>query len=225
MMEAKIYIADQRGCSDQEKERIWSTFNYGTFFHPDKGPFGKLYQLNEFQVDRNHLTHIPVKANTFQLFIPLHGQLIVQSGDDEQVVAIGQILCLGIDKDRELNLRAGGGIEKLLAFIQVAVQSEQIASFDAKVWSLSVDKTKNQMLLLTGSYYPFRIYMGVFYAKRTYHFNLQQKQGDVFLYSLEGACEVEERLLYEGDSLALKQVSGLDIECLSNAAILLAIEL
>ncbi|QNL52002.1 hypothetical protein H8S90_10730 [Olivibacter sp. SDN3] len=40
---------------------------------------------------------------------------------------------------------------------------------------------------------------------------------------MEGACEVEERLLYAGDGLALTEMPHLDMECLSDAAIVLVI--
>ena len=46
----------------------------------------------------------------------------------------------------------------------------------------------------------------------------------VFVYAIQGALEVQYRLMHEGDGLALWDVDEVEFEALSNDAILLIVE-
>lgn len=223
-MEATIYIADQRGCSNKQKERLWSTFNYEDFYHPDKEPFGALTQLNEFHFFDGHQVNHWAGADTYQLIIPLHGELKLQCQNWEHILTIGEMACISVDKPCGLTISTADKEEKFGAFIQLAIQSEQALAFDFERLALPVDKIKNRMIALTGQYYPFTFYMGAFSGRSEFRLACKQALADAFVYCLEGAFEVEGRLLYAGDGLALKQLAGLDIECLSQAGMLLMVE-
>jgi redox-sensitive bicupin YhaK (pirin superfamily) len=53
---------------------------------------------------------------------------------------------------------------------------------------------------------------------------LKNKNAGLFVFVIEGAFEVEGRLLHERDSLALWETGKAEMEALSNDAIILVIE-
>jgi len=81
------------------------------------------------------------------------------------------------------------------------------------------------VLPVHGQEYPFCIYIGKFSGRGETTYNSRFKKNCVFLFIIEGAFEVEGRLLHAGDGLAIRDEKETGIEALSNDAILLLLEL
>jgi len=72
---------------------------------------------------------------------------------------------------------------------------------------------------------PFILSIGKFHGRRDTTYNLGDKSASLFLFVIEGAFEAEGRLLHARDGLALWDTKQVELEALSNDAIIVAIEL
>ena len=69
--EAKIYLSDQRGCTQTDTFRSFHTFNFGTFFNENKQPFGSLTAFNEETLAANNSVEQTIEAQTTVILLPI----------------------------------------------------------------------------------------------------------------------------------------------------------
>ena len=72
---------------------------------------------------------------------------------------------------------------------------------------------------------PFTVSLGRFDGRQEAVYQLKNSGNSVFVFALAGAFEVESRLLHEKDGLALWDVAEIELEALSNDAVVLLLEL
>lgn len=68
---------------------------------------------------------------------------------------------------------------------------------------------------------PFEFYIGAYFTKEQSTLYPIGTPESVFTFVLDGSFEVEGRLLFAGDALAMKEKLSLDIECLSATGLIL----
>ncbi len=225
MKRSRIYIADQRGITKNAELSVFSTFNWGKYEEPVTRVFGALKYANEVRSDQGGELQLFSEGHTYQLVIPLYGELKIKGLGLEHTVEIGKLWCLSTDKAIDLTISSADENEPYFSFIQLTLTSSFPLIFHSETWHLDIDRTHDRMISITGQDYPFSIYMGAFFKKEVFKFDLPSHLKNIFLLTLEGACEVEDKLLYAGDALTIEHVSEVEIECLSSYAILLALAL
>ncbi|MBH8558200.1 pirin family protein [Hymenobacter negativus] len=224
----KIFLADERGLAESDRFRRYSTFSFGPWARPHKGPFGRLFGLNEETLAGGHVLVFTVVEASHVLIIPITGAVALASDVLETTVSVEEATVLMLPARSTLHVRNPYDTELvsflhlwLLADAPVAASSEQRGSFSSE----AIQNQLARLLPTTASLLPFTASLGRFEGRQEAVYQLENTANSLFVFVLAGAFEVESRLLHEKDGLALWDASEIELEALSNDALILVLEL
>lgn len=95
---AQIYLADQRGCSQMDWFRSFHTFNFGSYSHENKKPFGTLQLLNDDTLAAGKSLKMQAEDNIEVLILPIVGGFEYKNNIGQGFVETGQALSLALEK-------------------------------------------------------------------------------------------------------------------------------
>ncbi|GAB2848889.1 pirin family protein [Hymenobacter ruber] len=224
----KIFLADERGLAESDRFRRYSTFSFGPFAHPHKGPFGRLYGLNEETMAGGHALEFTVEEASHVLIIPITGAVALTVSGQLTTVDVEEITVLTLPAGSTLYVRNPYDTE-LVSFLHLwqladapaAASNEQRDSFN----SAAIQNQLARLLPAAVCSLPFTVSLGRFDGRQEAVYQLENPANSLFVFVLAGAFEVESRLLHEKDGLALWDVSEIELEALSNDALILVLEL
>ena len=242
-IEAQLYRADQRGCSQTDSICSYHTFNFGRYSEESRKPFGALHLLNDDALRAGASLTMSVDRTMHVVLIPVAGGLEYKSDltTDPQTgdfLEPGQAGLLSLAEGMTYTISNPYETETI-QLIQLWLTPESVVfspGFRLTDFDLS---RKNTLLPLFGladteatNKAGSRGFIGKYdgrqegsYPVKALEINTQSVE--LFVFVLKGAFEVANRLLHEKDGLSLqyRQDTVLEFEALSNEAILLLIEL
>ena len=228
---AQIYLADQRGCSQMDWFRSFHTFNFGSYFHENKKPFGSLQLLNDNTLAAGKSLKMQTEDNIEVLILPLVGGFEYKNNMGQHgFVETGQALILILEKGMSYEIINPYEAE-LINFLQIWIKHNDISPFIYKNETLSFNlENKNKLLPIhTPLIYPFgsknAFFIGKYEGRAEDEYTLKNYSNSVFVFIIEGAFEVANRLLETRDGIALSNIEAVEFEALSNDAILLLLEI
>lgn len=220
-VKAKIFVADERGINETPWFESRSTFNFGSYNNEHKKPFGNLYVLNDDMLDGGRSLKMQVEEAFQVIIFPVAGAIKYSDnlGNDNLVVA-GQAQAISFPEGGTYEI-SNPFKDQWVNFLQVWIKTESKEESSKNLFTYpDVNSSVNNLVpaIPGGS-----LFIGKFSGRgETLHKTKAKK--DLFVFVLEGAFEVEGRLLHRRDGLALYNVSEIDMEALSNEALLLVIE-
>ena len=224
----KIFLADERGLAESDRFRRYSTFSFGEFAHPHKGPFGRLYGCNEETLAGGHTVAFTVAEASYLLLVPLTGAVRVSWGEPASTLAAEEALLLAVPAGTVLQV-SNPFAGELVHFLHLWLLADApVAAVAAHPAAFDLGAQPNALLALVPPFAPprpVRVHLGRFAGRYETTYRPQHPGADVFLFVLAGAFEAEGRLLHEKDGLALWNATEIELEALSNDAIVLLLEL
>lgn len=229
-VKAKIFLSEERGVNETNWFRSCNTFNFGKYCNEHKNPFGDIYVLNDDILDSGRSLRMLVEELSYVIILPVVGAVEYkdQSGNNE-LVAAGQLYIRCLDKGTNFEI-INPFKKELVNFLQVWIRAGRpgTASFN----SLATYDINAFMNCLGGispqndgtGLLPFTISIGKFSGRGETTYGCRKSGNRIFVFVIEGAFEVEGRLLHARDGLAFWDASSVKVEALSNDAILLLIE-
>jgi hypothetical protein len=218
---ATIYLADQRGCSQDYWFRSFHIFNEGKYFRESRKPFGNLKTFNDTTLKGEHTLVRYTKEDMVVMLLPVVGALNVRIGAGEYIATdVGETFTATVLKDSVVEI-VNPYEDELINFLEIwyTMPAGVIAAAGKVLFDL--DSRINILVPLCSS--GASPCMGKFSGRGEGIFT--PAYGDsVFVFVLEGAFEVANRLLHARDSLALQEVEAVDFEALSNNAIIMFME-
>jgi len=228
---AKIFLADKRGCNETDWFRSYSTFNFGEYFNEYNRPFGNLYRLNDNTVAAGHIVSLRVEKNCCVLLLPVVGTILCKTSEGcKSIVNTGQLQIFRAPAGAAMELQNCYENE-LINFLEIWIKADIPGINDInRLLTFNLDENKNQIIRITESIITDRdnpvVSIGKFTGRHEAVYALKGKQNNLFIFVIEGAFEVEGRLLHARDGLALWNGAGeIELEALSNDAIMLTIEM
>lgn len=221
--DATIFLADQRGVSQTDWFRSYHSFNFGAYQAENREPFGNLRVFNDDTLAAGKSLKMQVDENTDVILLPLVGAIEYSNSlGDTGFLEAGQVQVFSAAQGMEYEITNPYSNE-LVNFLQIWVlgQKEQ---FIPKTTQNSFDfQDKNQLL---PCFYNLAYGMiGKFEGREEGTYQVQQpERNGVFIFVIQGAFEVQNRLLHPRDGLSLTHVTEVDFEALSNEAIVLILE-
>jgi redox-sensitive bicupin YhaK (pirin superfamily) len=225
----KIFLADERGLAESDRFRRFSTFNFGPWAHPHKGPFERLYGFNEETLAGKHALDFTVAEASHVIIIPITGAVaLAVNGATETTVDVEETLMLTLPAGSVLTVKNPYAEEIisllhvwLLAGAPVSTFSHHRAefSFEAKAELL---KPLAPMPCANGL--PVAVSLGRFAGREEAVYQPSLSESRFFAFVLAGAFEVQGRLMHEKDGLALWNVAEVELEALSNDAVIIVLE-
>ena len=226
----KIFLADQRGLMETSRFRRYSTFNFGDYAHEHKAAFGRLYAVNEETLGGNQHLEFSADRDSHLLLIPVTGELLVSLPTQEDaIVEVETMHLLTVPAGSTIGLRNPYATE-LVTFLHLWVQPDApVTAISSQQYVFGLSNSGGQLAEAAAPQQvstpvPFSVYLGRFAGRQETVYHLPQ-ESSFFAYVLAGAFEVEGRLLHEKDSLALWETEEVELEALSNNALLLVLEL
>lgn len=228
VLTGKIFLNEQRGCLTTTGSVSYCTFNFGSFYHVHKAAFGTLTVFNDEVLAEAAWMDLVVEENGYIVLLPVTGGLVYQDKDNVQYdVEIGQVFVTTVkagDAFTVVNLHKNDAIN----FLQIRIAAV-INKPVSVIKGFEFPELKNTMVALTPSVeiagvLPFNMHIGRFDGRGEAVYKMKDPTRNFFCFVLAGAFEVQGRLMHIGDGLALWKIETVEIEALSNDAVLLMIE-
>ncbi len=233
---SKIYLADQRGLLETSQFRRQSTFNFGAFQREHKEPFGRLYGLNEEILAGGHAVEFAVAADSYIVLLPITGAVAYSTGGGPHgTVEAEELTTIAVPAGTVLTLRNPFGGE-LISFLHIWVRAPQPLAgphvalttiFDGQL----LENRLCELVSARAEAYPsrepnlpFHLSLGRFMGRQETVYRVQSGHS-LFAFVIAGAFELAGRLLHEKDGLALWDVAEIEMEALSNHALVLVLKL
>ena len=224
--QAKIFLADERGLNQTDWFQSQNTFNFGKYFSEHKRPFGNLYVLNDDMLAGGRAMSLIAEEPTCAIVLPIAGAANCKKNDNEyELVAAGQIYITNLKEGDKIEVRNPFQSDPI-NFLQIWIRAELINDAAKKSLHTYADVNANINELVAACSYDnlFSLYLGKFSGRGETVFNPSKKSAGCFLFVIEGAFEVNGRLLHARDGLGLWDANEVEMEALSNDAIILLIE-
>ena len=233
--EGKMFLASDRGRSEQDWFRSYHTFNFGMYHQAHKKPFGPLYVLNDDTLTGgSHFIHF-VEEASYVVVLPTVGAIVYSdSAGNKMVAEAGEALMRTVPKGTTFELSNPYEQERI-SFIQLWFKHPHDKETFSKVHHccFDLDKNKNGLIPLLASQPGaalqhagvHKIEIGMFSGRQEVMYTTAKPENGVFVFVLEGAFEVQYRMLERRDGLCLWDIREIEIEAHSEDAILLIIEL
>ncbi|MGZ8556779.1 MAG: pirin family protein [Chitinophagaceae bacterium] len=119
----------------------------------------------------------------------------------------------------------------MVNFLQVWIRAHKIADKQgASLFTYNVNKCMNSLVKVSTanpgeSSLPFSISLGKFKGRGETTYQIKNTKSGLYVFVIEGAFEVQGTLLHARDGLALWETEEVEMEALSNDAIILLLEL
>lgn len=223
--EAKIFLSEERGVTQLQWMRSYNTFNFGHYSSKYKTPVDSLYVLNDDTISAEKSMRMNVEEDTLLMLLPIAGAVEYEdSNDNKNTITAGQVLTTGLQSNDHFVL-SNPYPDSLINFLQVWIKAAGIhISSAATEMSFDLDANRNTFIkkqLAAG----INLHIGKFTGRQKSSVHLTNSNNTCFAFVIEGAFELEERLLHARDGLALWQLQYMDMEALSNNAIIMLIEM
>lgn len=222
----QIHLANQRGFTETDTLQRYSSFNYGTYFTQHRKPFGKLSVFNEEILAGGKTTWFQAENAGYAVFIPITGELLLQDANrDSRIIDVGQAYMHHAFPGEVLKLVNRYPDDKI-NYLYFFIHSEA-AFYDGRIFNFDLADKPNE---LTGIGYeqialPFRLSIGMFTGRADALYQLTNKNSLFYAFVIAGAFEVQGRLMHQHDGLALWDEDEIDMEALSNNAVIITLEL
>ena len=225
----KIFLAQDRGCDATPSFLSMQHFNFGSYFNEHKTPFGNIDVINDDTLTGGSSMELKVEKSAYVILIPMIGAVRYKdSRGNENLLAAGQWQLTKMVAGEKIEIH-NPFKDALVNFLQVWVKGDERLLLSLPLSSTyDVNNNINSLVSLSPFHFreeilPFKLSIGKFNgrADTTY---VMDKHAGVFLFVIEGAFEVDGRLLHPRDGLALWSTEQVEMEALSNDAIIVVIE-
>jgi len=225
LIPGKIYLADQRGLTETASLRRQSTFNFEKFYSEHKAPSGNLFICNDEYLAPGKLSFFLSKADSYQIFIPITGGIDIVQGGKEFSIKTGQIQILNLGKGEVLDI-SNPYPEDTVNYLQLGILTDLFLLRPSEMlFEFDFEKNQNNLIdIIAHPKLPFRLTAGFFAGRAETIYQMKRSEHNFFAFIIDGAFEIEGRLMHARDGLALWDLENVALEALSNNAIILTLE-
>jgi hypothetical protein len=222
--EAKIYLQSQRGQFQSEGYRAFYTFNFGHYRAENREAFVNLLALNDETLLPQCSHEVTVNEPVQIILLPLVGALEIDGGEGElRFVDSGE--CFQLDmKPNDRFVITNPYPDQAVNYLQIRILANNISFQEGAVNTFDLSIKNTLIPIFDAAYAQENILIGMYDGRQDGTYSLKSATNNVFIFIIEGAFEVQNRLLEKRDGLSLKGVQDVEFEALSNNAIILILE-
>ena len=220
---AQIYKSDSRGFFNSEKHNCFSTFNFEHYQDLSRNAFGSLKVLNEVILAPQQSITRFINSNTNVIILPLFGGIEYKDNiGNEEFLHVEQIGILTAVE--ELTIEIFNPYEKEnVSYLEFEFQMER-QHFKNDFQQYKFDLSSHNKLHSLFEFENTFGFIGIYDGRKEGTFILKNANNGVFVFVINGAFEIENRLLEAKDGLAIQKTGTIEWESLSQNAMLLVIE-
>lgn len=216
---AQIYKADLRGVTASENFQRLATFNFEKYQDDSRQTFGSLKFLNEEILAPKHKQTNVIASDSEIFIVPLFGGIEYKDNlGNEDFIRVEQIKHITTQKG--MSFEVANAFEENVSYLQIGFDTEN-QFFESNSSVINFDLTqKNQLISLFETANALGL-IGIYEGRKEGFYKLKNPSNGIFVFVINGAFEVENRLLESKDGLSLQQIESIEWEALSENAILL----
>ena len=220
---AQIYKSEARGVFQSEKHNCFATFNFENYQDLSRKPFGSLQILNEEILAPHHRISRVIKKETNVIILPLFGGIEFKDNlGNSEFLGIEQIRV--ITADAEMSFEVFNPYEnENVSYLQIDFQKDK-QYFENYFQQSEVDLTVRNKLTPLFEVEKAIGFIGLYDGRKEGSYTLKKPENGIFVFVINGAFEVENRLLEAKDGLSMSEVDKIEWEALSENAVLLVFE-
>ena len=226
--EAHIYLESLRGQFLADGFRSFRTFNFEGYHAADREAFGTLQVLNDETLMPECSYELRVERFCQIILLPVVGAIEVEEkGREPRFVNSGEALFLLASPDKHYTI-TNPYPDEPINYLQIRVADGEFLSTPMSFGITSqFGLSEKNVLLPVGGYdgSSAQLFIGQYDGREEGIFASWNADHNTFIFVIEGAFEVQNRLLERRDGLALSNAGTIEFEALSNGAILLVIDL
>ncbi len=226
--DAQIYLESLRGQFQTKGFRSLRTFNFEEYSAADRQSFGTLEVLNDETLMPECSCELQVEKFCQIILLPMVGAIEVEEkGGEPYFVNSGEALFLLASSDRTYTI-TNPYPDEAINYLQIRVDDSQFLSTPMPSSGITVqfDLSERNVLLPVQGYNgsSAQLFIGRYHGRAEGIFTSRQPSHSAFIFVVEGAFEVQNRLLERRDGLALRNAEDIEFEALSNGAVIVVID-
>jgi hypothetical protein len=223
MSRAKIFLADQRGLTETKKLRRFSTFNFEKFTNPDKEPLDGLYLWNEDMLAKRQKTCFEVDRDSNMIIIPITGSVnYLDDTENETDIEVEEIAVVYVERGANITL-SNPFDNDTIHYLCIGINANEPLPNNPQFFYFDLAK-QNKLMKIDHSSLPFSMSIGRFTGRKEVVYQISPDK-KLYAFVISGAFEMDGRLLHQGDGIALWETDEIEIEALSDNAVVLALEM
>ncbi|HEY9046827.1 MAG TPA: pirin [Ohtaekwangia sp.] len=224
---ATIYLSDRRGCTQEDWFRSYHTFNSGIYYETSRGPFGNLAEFNDDTLKEGRTIVKYSPENSLIIVIPIVGTVNYSSGENTGAAEPGNVVILPVLQGNTVAL-TNPYKEELINFLHLRFSMTLYQPAIASVMEFDLEEQTGKLIPFIDQEengYTVSASIGKFKGREEGVLIVPDENiAGIFVFVVEGAFEVQNRLLHARDGLALWHTPEVEFEALSNDAILLLLQ-
>jgi quercetin 2,3-dioxygenase len=223
--EAKIFLSAQRGKTELSWFRSFHSFNFGNFQDPNKEHIGKLRVFNDNTLAAGCGMKMQVEKPTEVLILPLVGGIeFKNSAGYHDFLEAGKVKVFSAETGMEYEVLNPYESE-LINYLEIWVEKENAISSSTISADIDIEK-RNELLPFFSSVQQNAFgYFGKYDGREEGVFRVKNTGNCLYVFVIEGAFEVDNKLMEARDGLAIYNADEIEFEALSNDAMLLIFEI
>ena len=188
--------------------------------HEGENSFQSLTAFKEMALQPRQFVEFNSNNEAF-IVIPLVGALEYQDGHDKTKTAVpGETVCFSFS---QTHLKFCNPYDKESVIFLVVSFSQESFTERTETDAIELD-VRNKLHAFVSGLKQVNGYIGIYDGRKEEFYQLQNPQNTLLLFVISGAFEVSGRLLEERDVLSVWDCEEIDIEALSENAVILLIE-
>jgi hypothetical protein len=219
----KIFLADQRGLKETKQLKRLSTFNFEKFNNPDKTALDRLYLLNDDMLAGRQKTCFEVDRDSYIIILPITGVVnYLDDTENETDVEVEEAVVVYVERGANITL-SNPFDHDIVNYLCIGLTATEPMPNNPQFLNFDLNE-KNTLIKLNRNLLPFIISIGRFEGRKEAVYQLPKK-AKFYAFVISGAFEIDGRLMHEKDGLALWDTNQIELEALSNNAVMITLEL
>lgn len=221
----KIFLADERGLTETSALRRYSTFNFEKYYSEHREAFGNLFLCNDESITGGKVTFFLCKEDSLQIFMPITGGIDIVANGKEFALETGQIQVLNMGKGEVLEI-SNPYQNDTINYMQFGIKTDMfLMRASEMLFKFDFEKNQNQLLdIISSPKLPFKLSAGIFAGREEAVYKMQSRNHQFYTFIIDGAFEIEGRMMHARDALALWDSEQVQLEALNNNAIVMVLE-
>ncbi len=218
----RIHLSDLRNCIQTESKRALFTLPGET--EVKEQSFQRLQVFCETSQKPGTTTHHRCSATGILFILPIVGKVSIHDLNNVIIADAGQLTTIDVAENQQVeftNVYQSEWISYLLWEIKTDIKAgAAITDFDIESHTGRLINVPDKVTTAI----PLTVQLGMFNGRQDYSLTSVNSEHK-FIFVIDGAFEVQNRLLHARDALSIPNCSTLEFEALSNKAIILILSL
>lgn len=221
--QGRIFLSKQRSIIESDRIKRYSTFNFEGLQNPAKEAIGNLYAIHDDTLNPNSDFNFYTRQQGYIFIVPISGNIsYVDEQKNETLVEVRKSLLVYLDKNAYIQLK-NRYQEKTINYLMVALKSDEIPQRSLTLLDIDLSQP-NYLQNISAVSSAFKIGVGRYKNRGNTKYAINSIS-ILYCFVLAGSFEIDGRILNDRDGIALSTTEVIEIEALSDNAMLLTIEL